>query len=292
MSAKERVYVIGGTGNIGEKVVHDLLLNGVQTTVYARSPAKVTNKHHDTSNLLTVVQGDYDDLGPFEQSIEGHTRLLLIISDYNRMVQLKTAFAKLAYQAGAKQIVDISSQTVSLGWRSTYIGATHAAAEQAILNLAGGNYVALRPAKFMTNHLWQEFHLIKYENRFEGMAAPDEKQGYISTNDIAALAAKVLQDPVEKHGDAVYEMLSCAITPEERAAAFSKVLGRTITYRQRTAEEQYRAMIDLGLPHLLAYSLTSLGKGTATLNEGLPILLGRQPETFEEWLDKNKEVFL
>lgn len=47
---------------------------------------------------------------------------------------------------------------------------------------------------------WFGAHGIKSDNTLYDIAGPDELAEWISTNDIGALAATILQDPIEKHG--------------------------------------------------------------------------------------------
>lgn len=133
MSPAERVFIIGGTGNIGTKVVQDLLDNDPAVTLYARTPSNVDSLFPANKGLVNVVQGEYSDLSPFKAGIKGHTRLFLLITDTKNMVKLKTEIAKAAFEAGVKQIVDISSTTVNLGWRTSFIGGFQYASEKAKL---------------------------------------------------------------------------------------------------------------------------------------------------------------
>ncbi|KAI7879496.1 NAD(P)-binding protein [Lichtheimia hyalospora FSU 10163] len=285
----DKVYVLGATGNIGAEVMQDLLNSGVPVTAYVRNPAKV--KQHD---LLTVVQGDYDDLTPFENSIGGHTRLFLLVADLGRISQLKKAIASRAYAAGVKQIVDVSSLTVSAGGRRTWIGGGHQLAEDGIIAMKNrGTFVALRPARFMTNQLWQDAHTIKSDGVIYDTVNPDERQSWISTNDIARLSAICLKDPIEKHGDIVYEMAGESITPNERAAVLSKALERPITYKQISVADRYNFIVEkVGMPHAPAFTIAAgMFKGFEDVSPGLALLLGREPETIEQWLEKNKSAF-
>ncbi|CDS12754.1 hypothetical protein LRAMOSA04938 [Lichtheimia ramosa] len=287
----EKVFVIGGTGNIGELVVRQLLENNVQVTLYTRSPAKAQSMFPNAA----IVQGDYEDLKPLGKALEGHTRLFLLVTDYVCMGRIKGAISSMAYSAGVKQVVDISSLAVELPWRSSFLGHAHRQGEEAILANPNrqGYYVALRPSMFMSNHLWIDVHTIKNQNVLRHTAEPDELEGWISTNDIADLTVRVLLEPVEKHGDAVYEMNGCVLTPKERAATFSRILGRDITYEQISPQEKYNYITQtMGAPHLMALDLVSLFKGVnQQVSMCLPILLGREPESFEEYLKQHKHVF-
>ncbi|KAJ8653605.1 hypothetical protein O0I10_010755 [Lichtheimia ornata] len=285
----EKVYVLGATGNIGAEVTQALLDSGVHVTAYVRNPAKV--KQHD---LLTLVQGDYDDLAPFEKSIGGHTRLFLLVADLIKMPRIKKAIAARAYAAGVKQIVDVSSLTVSAGGRRTTIGAGHSLAEDAIIAMEDrGTYVALRPARFMANQAWQDALTIKSDGVIYDTVDPDEFQSWISTSDIARLAVICLKDPIEKHGDIVYEMSGESITPKERAAVFSKVLGRPISYKRLPVSDRYNYIVEhVGAPHGVALTIAAgMFKGFEDVSPALPLLLGREPETIEQWLEKNKSAF-
>lgn len=292
----ERVYVVGATGNVGAKVVHDLLKNKVQVTILTRSPEKAQGlfKASPSFSQLTIVQGDYNDLTSFRKSIAGHTRLVLLAADLVGLGRIKHAYAEAAYAAGVKQVVDISSQSVSYPWRVGAIGRAHRDAEERILAIPNrGAFVALRPSGFMSNTLVFEGETIKHMNTFFDTLAADETSELISPNDIGALAAIVAQDPVEKHGDAVYEMTSQLVTPTERARILSKALGREIKYQQVSPKDKYEALRNKAhMPHAMAYDLATFTSLYTIPSLGLSILLGREPETYEEYIEANKAALL
>jgi hypothetical protein len=75
----ERVFIVGGTGNIDVKTVNDLLAKKVAVTLYARSPSKIASLFPTDANLNTV-QGDFNDLSALKEGIKGHTRLFLLVT--------------------------------------------------------------------------------------------------------------------------------------------------------------------------------------------------------------------
>lgn len=289
----ERIYVIGATGNIGTKAVRDLLQNNRQVTALVRDPTKAKSLFGENENL-TVVQGDYNDLAPFKDSIAGHARLMLLVSDLQHMCTIKTAFAEIAYAAGVKQIVDISSWSVAVPWRANFIANAHRSAEESIVAIKDrGSFVALRPARFMASIFYIDIHTIKKANAIIGTNAEDVPEPWISTNDIGALAAIVLQDPVDMHGDMVYEMVGQVLTSAERVQLLTKILGREIQYRKVSAQERYNSMrYQAGFPHAMAYTMANTSIRGDVKTQGLPILLGREPETMEDYLLANKEALL
>lgn len=292
----ERVFVIGGTGNTGKPVVEALLKANVPTTVLARTPEKVHQMFPSSVNNshFTIVKGDVTDYALFEKSIVGHTRLFFVVNGFGNMIETKVTLAAKAYAAGVKQVVDVSSLSSGFPWRSSFIGVHHRSCEEGILAIPNrGAYVALRPSRFMSNMLWIDIHGIKANNTVYDTAEPDEREEWISPNDIGALAAIVLLDPVEKHGDAVYEMVGDYITPTKRAAVFSEALGREIKYQQISLPEKYK-QLNSHLPHAMAYELSIPfgGDGNPKRPAALSILLGREPETVEQWIKANKNGFL
>ncbi|KAF7720743.1 hypothetical protein EC973_006220 [Apophysomyces ossiformis] len=286
--ATERVFIVGGTGNVGSKVVRDLITNNVPTTLYARNPSKVASLFPNGKHLVDVVQGDYSDFSSLEESLPGHSRLFLLLNDVSDMMENKLAIARLAYKAGVKQIVDVSSCLAGPGWRPTYIGECYRLAEESMRQIPGrGAYVALRPCAFMSN-------IVILDAPQSGVARDvvdaNAYQSWISPNDIGALAAILLRESIEKHGDAVYEMVGEILTPAERAGILSRVIGRPVTYEKMPTVEKYNVIKAFGYNHLASYDLTAMPE-TDQVTVGLPILLGRDPETLEEYLTSKKKEF-
>ncbi|KAH8554222.1 hypothetical protein BGW37DRAFT_483874 [Umbelopsis sp. PMI_123] len=287
-----KVLVIGASGQLGGAVVKGLLEKNIPVTAYVRDANKTAALFGESDNL-TIVQGGYNDLDNFKAAVAGHERLFLMVQASPIMLSVKETFAKIAYEAGVKQIVDIScTQDMGLSWRSNTVSEVHRECEEAILKIPNrGKFVALRPSGFFSNHFMGDVHSIRNAGAIVGCIPPDEKRMWISPTDISLVAVNVLSEPIDRHQNAVYEMTSESLSGEERAQIFSKVLGKDIKYVERTLLEEYKVYTGLGMPHLMAYSLTeyfSMGH----VNRGLVMLLGREPESLEAYIEKNKEKFL
>ncbi|KAG1050194.1 hypothetical protein G6F43_007513 [Rhizopus delemar] len=291
-SVSERVFIVGGTGNVGAKTVRELIDKKIPVTLYARTPEKVHGMFK--SELVKVVQGDYEDLSPLKEGLRGHTRLFLLIADLKKMVEYKKQIALWAYEAGVQQVVDISSAWVSFPWRSTPIGTLHYYSEKAIFDLPNrGSYVTLRPGRFMSN-------LMLFDgpqgDRVLDVLEADAIQGWISPNDIGAVAAVVLSEEVEKHHDAVYELSGDLATPAQRTDYLSRAVGRPLTYQKITAAEKYDRIMSTGyFKHTFAYCLaasaTTVDMQHLHITDGIEILLRRKPETLEQYILANKDAF-
>ncbi|CAM0140701.1 hypothetical protein VKS41_007960 [Umbelopsis sp. WA50703] len=287
-----RVFVIGGTGSIGNQLVRGLLEKGVSTTILARDPSKAASLFGG-SDLLNVVEGDYDNIENFKNTIAGHERLFFIVASFDKMAKYKRQFASIAYAAGVKQVVDVSNSQKNKGWRTSAIDWMHLESEQEILSIPNrGYYVALRPSGFFTNQLRGDTMTIAAKGVIVGSLPGDKKKAWISPSDIALLAKNVLTDPVEKNKDAVYEMTSEMLTGDERAEIFSRVLGKDIKYAKISAIEEYNNMTRLpGIPHMIAYNLVGL-PAFGDIDYNLPVALGQEPQSMEEWIALNKDKFL
>lgn len=153
----EKIFVVGGTGNVGSRVIKDLLQKESNSvTAYVRSIDKAQQLFGNPSNL-TLVQGDYADLTLFEKSIAGHPRLFLVVHDpdIHDIPKHAAALSERAYRAGVQQIVTVSSVLAAAPYRSSFIGDASYKAETAIASIPNrGTIVTLRPSSLMTNHLW------------------------------------------------------------------------------------------------------------------------------------------
>jgi len=287
--SSERVFIIGGTGNIGAKVVNDLLDNKIPVPLYARSPEKVASLF--SSDLVNVVQGDYSDLSPLKEGIKGHTRLFLLVGDFRDFVSTKKTIATYAYEAGVQQIVDISSFSVNMGWRTSVIGSHHYYGEKAIYDIPNRGYlVALRPGRFMSNHFGMTRPIA--DQGVYDSCDPNLPQGWISPNDIGAVAAVVLREDVNKHMDAVYNLTGDVVTSAERAAIFSRITGQDIKYIQISPVQKYHKTMESGhFPHLFGIDFADNldSNDDSKVTPSIEILLGRKPETLEEYLTANKD---
>ena len=62
------------------------LAQDIPITIYSRQPEK---SGFNNQPNVTLVQGDYDDLTPFEKFIPDHARLFLLVADLSTMSRIK-----------------------------------------------------------------------------------------------------------------------------------------------------------------------------------------------------------
>ena len=202
-TGKERVFVTGATGAVGSDVVRGLIKQGIETTAYVRNEQKAKDLFKDqvSSGLLTFVVGTYSSVDVYTKAIQGHTRLFLLVigNEYkaSSIIQGKETFAKIAFQQGVRQIVDLSSASVSEDGKKGVIGYAQATSEEKLWTLAEENpdqrsVVILRPGAFMSNHFMSDVHTVKHSNKLVSCGSPSwtvtwtdtkgESRGGIKTN--------------------------------------------------------------------------------------------------------------
>ena len=129
-----------------------------------------------------------------------------------------------------------------------------------------------------------------------GSAAGKGRTGMVDARDVAAAAAQIASSPAEHAGQTYWLSGPEPISNYDVAAVLSKLLSRTITYREITFEENRDAMIRAGVPapiaemNAQAFSLTAEGDAE-WITEDVPALLGRPGRTFEQFAADHATAF-
>ena len=90
----------------------------------------------------------------------------------------------------------------------------------------------------------------------------------------------------------IYPMVGELLSNEDRARILSKVFNRSIEYKQYTIHEQYDLLTKtLYAPQKMAYDFAQDFQPDHNYSPGLSLVLGREPETLEQWLINNKDLF-
>ena len=121
-----------------------------------------------------------------------------------------------------------------------------------------------------------------------GSAAGKGRTGMVDARDVAAVAAQVAAGPAAHAGKTYWLTGPELVSNYDVAAVLSSLLGRTITYRELTFEENKDAMIRAGVPEPIAemnaqaFSLAAEGDAQ-WLTEDVASLLGRRARSFEQF---------
>ena len=281
------ILVTGATGNIGSELVKLLVAKGEAVRVISRDEKKVS--HLDPA--VERVIGDRHDPSIVRQAAQGADKVFMLAVLFDKNHEADRLLIEEAKQAGAGQIVMISSNAVQL--EGNLIGRLHREKEE-LIEQSGVPWTFLHPGGFMSNSLqWSD--VIKSQSKVfnpmgKGKTAP------ISPYDIAAVAAVALTSA--GHVGKAYGLTGGeSLSTPEQVEILSKVIGKPIECVDIPAEVAAERAIASGLPDALVKSLAQLWElvrkeaYTFHTNE-VERLTGQRPQTFETWCREHRSAFV
>lgn len=263
-----RILVSTPTGNIGSRIVDQLIDTGHAVTLFARDPSKLTKSVRARS---TVVQGALDDAAAVTTALTDIETAFFLIPPQSTEPKWRAwqeaigaTFIAAAKLSNVSRVVFLSStgaQHEGLGPISG-MGAVEKA-----LSAALPNVTIVRAGNFMEN-TFGSFPTIAAQGAMYGVVKGDQPQQVVATRDVADVATRWLTDvswsghrTVGAHGPVM-------ISPNESAAILSAVLGRTVNYVQIPAEAFGQALIQAGLPEFVAKGYEAMSGGMAAHLDG------------------------
>jgi uncharacterized protein YbjT (DUF2867 family) len=281
-----KVLVTGGTGNVGSKVVSELLKRGAEVRILARKQPE-----EKVQAGVEIVTGDLLDPVSVEQAMRGVDKLFLL----NAVVADELTQALIAYgiakRLGLKHVTYLSVFKVDQ-FRDVPHFASKLAVEGALREF-GVPFTILRPGYYIQNDLGLKDALTKagvYPMPLgtAGIAAADMR-------DIAEAAAISLTE--DGHDGQTYDIVSpTLISGPGNAALWSKLLGKEIKYTGHDFDQWEQGM-RARMPGWSAFDLRMMLQGyfergfasTETEVVRLTKLLGRKPRSYEEFATETAE---
>jgi uncharacterized protein YbjT (DUF2867 family) len=277
--------ITGATGDVGSKVVKQLIQRGERPRVFARNAEKA---HAQFGDKVDIVSGDLSDAASLQRALAGVEKLFLVNSGPQIPV-LDGLAVQAAKTAGVRHIVKLSSLDVE---QKLAIGAWHAKGEAAI-RASGIRFTFVRPTGFMSNLLAWSRSIVA-----EGIvrsSTGDGKRPFIHSEDIAAVAVRALTAD-DYVGKALPITGPQALSFAEIAEKIGAVIGRQLKYQPVSDEEAGRRFSATGASaeevaaHVELWRAIREGRVGATTNE-VERILGRKPIALDQWLVENAPAF-
>jgi (4-alkanoyl-5-oxo-2,5-dihydrofuran-3-yl)methyl phosphate reductase len=281
------ILVTGATGNIGSQLVKLLIAKGLPVCVITRDEKKVS---HLGSGVERVI-GDRHDLSIVRKAAQRADKVFMVAILFDKNHEADRLLVEEAKQAGAGQIVMVSSGTVRI--ENNVIGRLHREKEE-LIEQSGISWTFLRGGAFMSNSLqWAD--TIKSQSKvFNPMGKG--KMAPISPYDIASVAAVALTCP--GHEGKAYDLTGAELlsTPEQ-VEILSKTVGKPIECVDIPAEVAAEKAIKSGLPEALVKSLAELWvqvqtEGRTFQTNEVERLTGQPAQTFETWCREHRSAFV
>jgi uncharacterized protein YbjT (DUF2867 family) len=280
------ILVTGATGKVGSQALALLRERDVPVRALVRNPAKAEELRATGGD---VAIGDFDDPSSLRPALEGIDVVLLISP--GGAAEQEMAVLDAAVSAGVRHVVKLTSKATpdSPIARQRW----HAQVEERLAT-SGLAHTLMRCNAFMQN-TFMLAPAIKQTGGFASSAGHG-RIGMIDTRDVAAVAAHIVSAPAE-HAQKTYwlsgpELVSYA----DVAEILSGVLGRPVTYSERTQEEDEAVMVQAGLPQPIAamnaLAMSSFAQGSAEwLAPDVAELLGRPPRTFASFAAEHADAW-
>ncbi len=216
------ILLTGATGKTGGETAKALAAKGVKARALVRNAEKAAGLK---AAGIELAIGDVADAVSVEKALVGVERLLVLLPNGQRQLELEKQLVDLAKKAGVRHIVKMSSMEAMANAR-TPIPKTHWASEEHIRK-SGLAWTMMKPNFFMQN-LLASGRSIKESKSFS-LPMGNGKTAMSDTRDIGAVTAEALSG--KGHEGKSYEITGPElITFSQVAERFSEVLGTKINY--------------------------------------------------------------
>ena len=293
-----RVLVLGATGRTGAVVVKTLEAMPDQAVAVraSRDPATVDRWNKEGKQAAHI---DLDDADTFPGALDDIDRVFLMTGYTSSMNHQAKTLVDAAEDAGVSFLVHLG---VFSDGRSTD---PHFAWHELVERYIAGSRLAwanVHPHVFMEN-------LLGINRLREGQLVwpmGDKQVGWIASDDIAAVAAKVLAEGPETHADKNYFLSTDLLNGAQVAEVLTAALGREIPARVLNPDDLLR-MVEAGesvAPANMdsAYAASTLiwarqtyqGRMdySAVTTNTVQDLLGREPTHLASWATAHRQELI
>jgi NAD(P)H dehydrogenase (quinone) len=292
-----KFLVTGATGDTGRATVDELLARGNRVRALAHGQDERSNKLEDRG--VEVVYGDLLDFGQVKAALNGVKRAYFVYPIRPGILQATAYFAQAAKEAGVDGIVNMSQISAREDAKS-HAATDHWLSER-VFDWTGVTVAHIRPTYFAE---WLLYLAPMIKAGRLHVPFGTGKHAPIAAEDQGRVIAGILEDPTP-HAGKIYPLYGpVEYTYRETAEVLSRVLGKSVEYKQVDFEEfkttrqaegkafaKERFGNDFLFQHLREVAIdhqNGIFEGTNDLVEKLG---GRPPMTLEEFINKNRAAF-
>lgn len=279
------------TGNIGSRVVQNLLDRDAPVRVVVRDPSRLPAA---TRDRVEVVTGSHSDPEVMIEACAGAGAVLWLVPPQHRVADLQRFYLDFTRPAagafvkqGVARVVGVSALGRGTPWERNAGHVTAALAMDDLIVSSGVPYRALANPSFMDNILGQ-LPSITGQGVISSPIAADRRLPTCATGDIADVATGLLlDDGWTGHGE-VPVLGPEDLSGDDQARIISEVLGLPVRYRQVPADEFEATLMTYGMSEAVARGMTQM---MLAKDAGLDSGVRRTPEnstptTFREWCER------
>ncbi len=274
---KNKTLVTAATGNVGTPLVKALQRKGVPFTAATRHEQKAKEK---LGADLDTVYFDFSARESFPDALRGVDTLFLC--------------GPSATPGAQEMILPLIDEAQKQEVKHIVFIASYPKVMEAI-EKTGISYTFIKANFFMQNFEIYQVEDIKNRNQIF-MPVGDGKAPFIHTRDIGEVAAEVLERPEAFESKTLYITGPKAMDHFEAAQVFSKVLARTIIFKNPDDEVYREEMKKRGFTKVYIDAMIAVfgkikkGQVAQTTNT-VEEILERKPLTLEDYVKEKRELF-
>jgi uncharacterized protein YbjT (DUF2867 family) len=236
---------------------------------------------------VEIVQGDLMQPESLTRALRGVDVAYLATAPTPELAEQECNFIDAVRDAGLRRLVKLSGYGTDQA--TDRIHRCHALSEQRLAR-SGLDYVILQPVMFMGNLLWEAASIKQGQI---ASAFGDGRMSFVDERDVADVALLALTTP-GRVGAAWAFGGPQALSYDEVAATFSRVLGRRVDHR-RLDESRFRgaaaALPDFVIEAIVSSaSMAQAGKYEVS-DRLIQESLGRRARSLESWIEDHRSAF-
>lgn len=285
------IVVTAPTGNIGRRVLSDLLEAGASVRVIARDASKLPQAVRER---VEVVEGSHGDASVIDRAFLGAESLFWLAPPNPASQTVDEAYVGFAQPAadalrrhGVRRVVDISALGRGTPWADKAGLVTASLRMDDLIASAGVAFRAVVCPSFMDN-IARQAAPIREKGAFFLPFDGDRKMPVAATRDIAAVAARLLLDTRWTGSGHAAVLGPEDLSFNDMAAIISEVLGRPVRYQQISFDAYKAGFVERGMSIAMAQGMTDMAWAK---NEGLDNAEARTPQnttptSFRQWCEQ------
>ena len=285
-----KTLVTGATGTCGKQTVRRLLELGVDVRAGARSKDAATGL---AALGAEVVELDFDRPETLRPAFSGVSSAFIITPFVEKPLPHLEAAVEAARAEGARHLVRLSAAGADPKSEAK-LPRDHGTGEL-LVEKSGLGWTVLRPTFFMDNFVNFQAPAIAATGRFYG-ASHGGRTAYVSSRDIAAVAAAVLAEPEARAGQKLELTGAEALEDAEVAERLGDTLRKAVEYVDLEAAQFAEGLRSQGTPEWMIEDLVFLEevKAAGWASSVSPVveqITGRTPESLAEFLGRHEQRF-
>ena len=282
------IVITTPTGNIGHRVLSNVLEAGAPLRVIARDTARIPETLRDR---IEVVEGSHGDPRVLDRAFRGADTVFWLVPPNPKAQTVDEAYVAFTRPAAealrhhrVQRVVDISALGRGSPWAEKAGLVTSSLAMDDLIASTGVAFRAVTAPSFMDN-IARQVAPIRDRGMFFLPFDGDKKMPVAATRDIAASAARLLLDTSWTGTDHASVLGPEDLSFHDMAAIMSGVLDTPIRYQQISLQAYKAGFIERGMSEAVAQGMSDMAWAK---NEGLDNTELRTPEnttptSFRQW---------